>query len=82
MSSGIAPPSMLAMMQPTNSPGTAAGVKNGSTVSISEIRTWTSLKLIGANSTVSTTYSAAITAACVMYRTFLSLIFSYLHGFD
>ena len=64
MSTGIAPPRRLAMIHPTNSPGMAAGVKNGSTVSASENRIWTSPKLSGANTSVRTTYTAAMAAPC------------------
>ena len=39
-SSIIPPPSMLAIRQPMNSPGIAAGVKNGSTVRASATRVW------------------------------------------
>ena len=43
MTSGrTAPPMKFARKQPTKSPGTAAGVKNGRIVSASEMRTWTS----------------------------------------
>ena len=45
----------LPSKQPTNNPGTAAGVNTGRMVKASEIRTCASPKLMGANTTVSTT---------------------------
>lgn len=52
------------------SPGTAAGVKAGSTVRDSDILTCTSEKDIGAKTNVTTTYTAAIRAACTVRSNF------------
>ena len=60
------------------SPGTAAGVKNGRIVSDSEMRTCTSPYEIGANTSVRTTYTAAIAAARVINAGLDSFIFSLL----
>ena len=54
-SRGMAPQSRLESRHPANSPGTAAGVKNGSIQRASAILNWTGPKLMGANRMVSTT---------------------------
>lgn len=65
MSKSAPPTIMLESKQPTNSPGTAAGVKYGSTVSASDNLTCIAplASPIALATNVSTTYSAAIIAA-------------------
>ena len=55
MSGTTAPPAMLPIRHPMNSPGMAAGVNTGKMVRASATRTWISLKEMGANTTVSAT---------------------------
>ena len=56
ITSGInAPPMRFPRMHPINRPGIAAGVKTGRIVRASAMRTWISLKEIGAKTYVSTT---------------------------
>ena len=52
MSRRTAPPRIFPIRQPINNPGMAAGVNAGRIVSASAMRTWPTLKLIGANISV------------------------------
>ena len=73
-----APLMIFDIRHPIKSPGIAAGVKHGRTVSISEKRNCTAplSSPRSAEKYVSTTYSAAIIAAWVINKSFLFFIFN------
>ena len=68
-----APRMMFDIRHPTVTPGTAERVKNGKTVSASDMRNWTTPKDIGAKIIVIAVYSAAISPLCA--RNFVSTFF-------